>query len=101
MPCLITAVTRSFIEKTTRKKTNNKRSKNKKFTEKTKYLNLNAPSNNDKMQSYKTLTKQIYFVHTIQQTVHTIQQVVHTIEQIDTIQQFSLMRLGNKVDKRK
>ena len=39
-----------------KKKTNNKRSKNNYFTAKTKYLNLNAPSNNAKMQSYKTLT---------------------------------------------
>ena len=65
MQYLITALTRSVIEKTTRKK-NNKRSKNKNFTAKTKYPNLNAPSNNAKKQSYKTLTAQIYFVHTIQ-----------------------------------
>ena len=48
------------------KKTNNKRSKNKNFTAKIKYLNLNAPINNAKMQLYKTLTAQIYFVHIIQ-----------------------------------
>ena len=53
MPCLITALTRSVIEKTTRKKTNNKRSKNKNFTAKTKYLNLNAAGNIAKIQSYK------------------------------------------------
>ena len=66
MPCLITPLTRAFIEKTTRKK-NIKRSKNKNFTVKTKYLNLNAPSNNAKMQLHKTLTAKIYFVLTIQQ----------------------------------
>ena len=60
MPCLITALTRSFIEKTTKKK-------NKNSTAKNNYLNLNAPSNNAKLQSYKTLTAQIYFVHTIKQ----------------------------------
>ena len=54
--------------KTTRKKTNNKRSENKNFTAKTKYLNLNAPSNSAKMQSSETLTAQIYIVHTIQQS---------------------------------
>ena len=44
MQCLITALTRSFIEKTKKKKTN--KSKNKNFTAKTKYLNMNATSNN-------------------------------------------------------
>ena len=66
MPCLITAQTRSFNDKTMRKKRNNKRSK-KNLTAKTKYLNLNAPSKNAIMQLYKTLTAQIDFVHTIQQ----------------------------------
>ena len=66
MPCLITALTRSFIEKTTKKNKQQKKQKQK-FTAKTKYLNLNAPSDNAKMQSYKILFSQIYFVHTIQQ----------------------------------
>ena len=65
MPCLTTALTRYFIENTTKKTIN--KSNNKKFTAKTKYLNLNAPSNNAKMQSYKILTAQFYFVLTIQQ----------------------------------
>ena len=68
MPCLITALTRSFIEKTT-KKTNNKKKQNNNFTAKTKYLSLNAPSNNAKLQSYKTLSTQNYFIHTVQQMV--------------------------------
>ena len=55
-----------FHWKKLRKKTNNKRSKIKNFTAKTKYLILNAPRNNAKMQSYKTLTAQIHIVHTIQ-----------------------------------
>ena len=49
------------------KKTNNKISKNKNFAAKTKYLNMNAPSNNAKMQSDENLTIQIYFVQNIQQ----------------------------------
>ena len=60
MPCLITALTRSAIEKTTKK--NNKQQKrqnNKNFTAETQFLNLKAPSNNDKMHSDKTLTRQI------------------------------------------
>ena len=61
MPCLITAPTRSAVKETTRKKSNNKISKNKNFTAKTEYQNLKAPSNNVKMQSDKTLTTQIYF----------------------------------------
>ena len=69
MPCLIPAPMKSVIEKTTtKKKTNNKTSKYKNFAAKTKYLNLNAPINNAKMQSDKTLTPKTYFVHTIQQT---------------------------------
>ena len=48
-------------------KTNNKISKNRKFTAKTEYLNLKAPSNNVKEQSDKTLTTQVYFFLTIQQ----------------------------------
>ena len=67
MPCLITAPTRSAVKETTRKKTNNKISKNKNFTTTTEYQNLKAPSNNFKMQSFKTLTTQIYFLLTIQQ----------------------------------
>ena len=67
MPCLITALIRSVIEKITRKRTNNKISKNKNFTAKTKYLNFNAPSNNAKMQLDKNLTTQVYFVNTKQQ----------------------------------
>ena len=41
MPCLITALMRSAIKKTT-KKANNKISKNKNFAAKTHYLNLEA-----------------------------------------------------------
>ena len=66
MPCLITAATRSAVNRTTRKKTNNKISKNKNFTAKTEYQILKAPSNNVKMQSVKTLTTQIYCFLTIQ-----------------------------------
>ena len=58
MPCLITVLTGSAIRKTTRTK-NNKISKNKEF--------LEAPSNNVKMQSDKTLTTQIKFLLTMQQ----------------------------------
>ena len=46
MPCLITALKRSAVKKTTRKNKNNKISENKNFTAKTQYL----------MQSDKTLT---------------------------------------------
>ena len=67
IPCLITALTKFVIEKTTRKKNKQRNKQNKNFTAKTKYLNLNAPSNIAKMQSFKTLTAQIYFVYTIQQ----------------------------------
>ena len=67
MLCLFPVLTRSVIEKIREKKTNNKTSKNKNFAAKTKYLNLNAPSNNAQMQSDKNLTTQIGFVHTIQQ----------------------------------
>ena len=66
MSCLITALTRSAIEKITRKKTNNKISENKNFKTETQYLNLKAPSKNVKMQSDKTLTTQIYFFLTTQ-----------------------------------
>ena len=48
MPCLITALIRSFIEKTTKKNKQQKKQKQN-FTAKTKYLNLNAPSDNAKM----------------------------------------------------
>ena len=58
MTCVITALTRSAIIKTTRK--NKKQQKNKNnFMEETQYLNLKAPNNNVKMQSDKTLTTQI------------------------------------------
>ena len=58
MQCLIT--TRSAIKKNTRKnKNNNKKAKNNNFTAKTQYHNLNAPINNVKLQSDKTLTTQI------------------------------------------
>ena len=68
MSCLITAPTRSTVKETKIKKnTTNKISKNKNFTEKNEYQNLNAPSNNVKMQSDKTLTTQIYFFRTTQQ----------------------------------
>ena len=67
MPCLITTLTSSAIEKTTRKKANNKISNNKNFKAKTQYLNLKSPSNNVKMQSDKTITTQSYYFLTIQQ----------------------------------
>ena len=38
-----------------------------KLHSKTEYQNLKAPSNNVKMQSDKTLTKQVYFFLTIHQ----------------------------------
>ena len=59
MPRLITTLTRSAIKKCTRKRRNNKISKNKNFEAKTQYLNLKAPSSNCKMQSDKTLSTQI------------------------------------------
>ena len=66
MPRLIT--TRYAIKNNTRKKTTTTtKSKNKNFSAKTQYLNLKAPSNNVKLQSDKTLTKQIYFFLTTQQ----------------------------------
>ena len=83
MPFPITAPTRSVVKETTRKKTNNKISKNKNFTAKTENQNLKAPSNNVKMQAHKTLTTQIYFLLNIQQT------------------EIFLMRPGNKSTKRK
>ena len=46
------------IEMTTRKKTNNKISKNKNFTAETQYLNLKAPINKVKMPSDETLATQ-------------------------------------------
>ena len=52
----------SDIKQTTRQK---KISENKNFTAKTENLNLNAHSNNVKMQSDKTLTTQIYFLLTV------------------------------------
>ena len=54
MPRLIKVVTRSFIEKTTKKKQTTKKAKTKISRKKNEknYLNLNAPSNNAKMQSY-------------------------------------------------
>ena len=67
MPCPITTLTSSAIKKTTRKKTNNKISKNKNFKAKTQYLNLKAHSNDVKMQSETTLTTQSYYFLTIQQ----------------------------------
>ena len=67
MPCFIKAPIRSDIKKTTRQKKNNQKiSKNKNFTAKTEYVNLEAHSNNVKMQSDKTLTTQNYFPLTIQ-----------------------------------
>ena len=50
-----------------RKKNNQQKKQKQNFTAKTKYLNLNAPSNNAKMQSYQNLSPQIFFVHIIQQ----------------------------------
>ena len=67
MPCLITALTRSTIEKTTRKNSKQQNKQNKNFTAETRYLKLKAASNNVKIQSDKTLTSQIYFFLTIQQ----------------------------------
>ena len=66
MPCLIKALTRSAIKKTT-KKTNNKIRKKQNFTVKTQYLDLKAPCKNLRMQSDKTLATQIYSFFTTQQ----------------------------------
>ena len=66
MRSLITAQTWSDIKETKRQKTKNKISANKKFTAKTEYLNLKAPSNNAKVHSGKTVTTQVYFSLTIQ-----------------------------------
>ena len=66
MPCLTTALTRSTIKKTMRKKNKQKISKIKNFTAEPQYLNLKALYNNVKMQSDKTLTTQIYFFPNIQ-----------------------------------
>ena len=66
MPCLITALTRSFIEKIAKKNKQQKKQKQN-FHGKNKYKNLNAPNNNAKMQSSKTSMSKIYFVHIIQQ----------------------------------
>ena len=52
MPCLITALTRSAIEKTTRK--NNKQHKQKKnFIANTQYINMKASCNNVKINQMK------------------------------------------------
>ena len=59
---------RSDLKETTRQENNRKISKNENFTAKTEYLNLKAHSNNVKMQYDKTLTTQIYFLLTVQQT---------------------------------
>ena len=66
MPCLITALTRSVIEKL-REKNKQQKKQIKNSTAKTNYLKLNASSNNAKKQSYETLTAQIYFFYIIQQ----------------------------------
>ena len=50
-----------------KKKTKNKIRTNKNFTAKTECLNLNAPSNNVKGHSGKTITTQVYFFLIIQQ----------------------------------
>ena len=62
----ITTLTSSAIKKTTIKTAINKIGKNKNFKAKTPYLNIEAPSNNVKMQSDKTLTTQSYYFLTIQ-----------------------------------
>ena len=67
MPCIISTLTRSVIKKTTRKNKQQKKPIPKIFEANTQYLKLKAPSNNVKMQSDKTLTKQTYFFLTIQQ----------------------------------
>ena len=59
MPHLTT--TRSAIKRLREKNNNDKKGKNKNFTEKTQYLNLKAPSNSVKIQSDKILATQIYF----------------------------------------
>ena len=59
MPCLIT--TKSVIEQTTRENQQKKQKQKLLGTAKTQYLNLQAPSNNVKIQSDKTLITQIYF----------------------------------------
>ena len=61
MSCLIIALMRAAIKETTRKRSNNKMSKNKNFTAKTQYLNLKGASNNVKTQSDKALATRVYF----------------------------------------
>ena len=60
MSCLITALTRSVIKKTTRKSKQKTSKSKKKFTAKIEYLNLKAPRKNVEMQSEKTLISQKY-----------------------------------------
>ena len=53
---------RTAIKETTRKRSNNKISKNKNFTAKTQYLNLKGASINVKIQLDKALaTQEVYF----------------------------------------
>ena len=59
MPCLIT--TGSANEQTTREKQQKKQKQKLLGTAKTQYINLQAPSNNVKLQSDKTLTTHVYF----------------------------------------
>ena len=49
------------------KKNKQQKKEKQKIHGKTQYLNLNAPRNHAKLQTDKTLTTQIYFVHTKQQ----------------------------------
>ena len=60
--------TRSAINETTRRKTNNKVSKNNNFTAKTEYMILKAHNNNIKFHSDKALTTKNYFFLYIHQT---------------------------------
>ena len=68
MPCLITALPRAAIKKTTRTKNKQQKNENKNFTTKTQYLNLNAASDNVRMQSDKILTA-IFFLFTQQMAI--------------------------------
>ena len=55
MPCLITALTKSAVNKTTSEKKQNRQKKT--FKAKVQHLNFVALSNNVKIQSDKTLTQ--------------------------------------------
>ena len=69
MPCLITALSRSTIKKTTREKHKQQNRQKVKtfFTAKIQHLYLKAHSNNIKINSDQTLTHKFNFLVTTQQ----------------------------------